>query len=97
MSITESLTSLQTTKLKDARGEYGFGKIWTSDRRIMVIEEEPTKSEVLYGKLMKQICCTLRYGKSSFKGNYLLGIVTTRHIMLFKGHKVTIMFFSHAH
>ena len=49
MSIRESLTSLQMTKLKDARDEYGFGKIWTSDRRIMVIEEEPTKSEVLYG------------------------------------------------
>ena len=39
ISVTESLTSLRMTKLKDARDEYGFSKVWTSDGRIMVMEE----------------------------------------------------------
>ena len=38
ISVTESLTSLQKTKLKDARDEYGINKVWSSDGRIMVME-----------------------------------------------------------
>ena len=30
ISVTESLNSLQMTKLKNAKGEYGFNKVWTS-------------------------------------------------------------------
>ena len=29
ISVTESLTSLRMTKLKDVRDEYGFNKVWT--------------------------------------------------------------------
>ena len=45
-SVTESLTSLRMTKLKDARDEYGFKKIWTSDGRIMVMEEGSAKPKL---------------------------------------------------
>ena len=31
ISVIESLTSLQMTKLKDARDEYDFNKVWTSE------------------------------------------------------------------
>ena len=37
------------TKLKDARDEYGFNKFWTSDGRVMVMEEGSAKPTVLYG------------------------------------------------
>lgn len=40
--IDKSLTSLWTAKLKDAKDEYGFNKIWTLNRRAMVMEEEST-------------------------------------------------------
>ena len=54
ISVTESLTSLRISKLKDARDEYGFNKVWASDGRIMVMEEGSTKLEVIYGKLLNQ-------------------------------------------
>ena len=34
-----------------ARDEYGFNKVWTSDSRIMVIEEGSAKPRVVYGSL----------------------------------------------
>ena len=43
ISVTESLSSLQMTNLKDARDEYGFNKVWTSDGRIVVMDEGSTK------------------------------------------------------
>lgn len=46
--------SLLMVKLKDARDEYGFNKVWASDGRIMVMEEGSTKLEVIYGKLLNQ-------------------------------------------
>ena len=49
ISVTESLTSLQMAKLKDARDEYGFNKVWTSDDRTMVMEEGSAKPKVFYG------------------------------------------------
>ena len=49
LPVTESLTSLRLTKLKDVRDEYGFHKVWTSDGRIMVMEEGSTKPKVIYG------------------------------------------------
>ena len=48
-SVTESLTSLRMIKLKDARDEYGFNKVWTSDGRIVVMEEGSAKLRVIYG------------------------------------------------
>ena len=49
ISVTESLTSLQMANLKDGRDEYEFNKVWTSDGRIMVMEEGSTKPKVIYG------------------------------------------------
>ena len=49
ISVTESLTSLRMTKLKDARDKYGFNKVWTSDDRIMVMEGGSTKPKVTHG------------------------------------------------
>ena len=46
--VIESFTSLKMTELKDARDEYGFNKVWTSDSRIMVIEEGSAKPKVIY-------------------------------------------------
>ena len=53
-SVTERLTSLQMTKLKDTRDEYGFNKVWTSGGRIMVMEEGSAKPKVIYGRLLNQ-------------------------------------------
>ena len=81
ISVTESLTSLWMTKLKDARDEYGFNKIWTSDGRIMVIEEESAKPKVIYGWLLNQwLCCVLHYEKiHSFLG-VLLNLFQGKYI-----------------
>ena len=49
ISVTESLTSLRMTKLKHARDEYVFNKVWISDGRIMVMEEGLAKPKVIYG------------------------------------------------
>ena len=49
ISVTESLTSLRMTKLKHARDEYGFNKVWISDGRIMVMEEGLAEPKVIYG------------------------------------------------
>ena len=48
-SVTESLTSLWMAKLKDARDQYGFNKVWTSEARIMVMEGGSAKPKVIYG------------------------------------------------
>ena len=45
--VIESLTSLKMAELKDARDEYGFNKVWTSDSRIMVIEEGSAKPKII--------------------------------------------------
>ena len=49
ISVIESLTSLRMTKLKDARDEYGFNKVWTSDGRIRKMEKGSAKPKVIYG------------------------------------------------
>ena len=48
VSVTERLTSLRMAQLKDARDKYGFNKVWISDGRIMVMEEESAKPKVIY-------------------------------------------------
>ena len=39
MSITESLTKIRVSKLKEARDLYNCNNVWTYDRRIMVKDE----------------------------------------------------------
>ena len=70
ISVTESLTSLQLAKLKDARGEYGFNKVWTSDGRIMVMEKGSAKPKVIYGKLSNQQFYFTYFG-GNYAGTYL--------------------------
>ena len=56
-------------KLKDARDEYWFNKVWTSNGSIMVIEHGSAKPKVIYGWLLNQwLCCVLHCGKDSFLG-----------------------------
>ena len=47
--VTESLTSLRMAKLKDARDEYRFNKVRTSDGRVMVMEEGSANPKEIYG------------------------------------------------
>ena len=54
ISVTEGLTSSQMAKLKDARDECGFNKVWASGGRIMVIEERSTKRKVIYELFLKK-------------------------------------------
>ena len=35
-------------KLKGARDEYQFNKVWTSDGKIMMMEERSAKPKVMY-------------------------------------------------
>ena len=41
--------SLLMVKLKDARDEYEFNKIWTYDGRNIAREQRSTKPRVIYG------------------------------------------------
>ena len=47
--VTESLASLRMAKLKDARDEYRFNKVRTSDGRFMVMEEGSANPKEIYG------------------------------------------------
>ena len=49
ISVTESLTSTRIEKVKDTRDEYEFNKFWTSDGRIVVMEEGSAKPKARYG------------------------------------------------
>ena len=49
ISVTESLTSTRIEKVKDTRDEYEFNKFWTSDGRIVVMEEGSAKPKAMYG------------------------------------------------
>ena len=49
ISATESLTSTRIEKVKDTRDEYEFNKFWTSDGRIVVMEEGSAKPKARYG------------------------------------------------
>ena len=48
ISVSECLTSIQIAKLKDAIGECGFNKVWTSGHRIMMMEEGSGKPIYIY-------------------------------------------------
>ena len=49
ISVTESLTSTRIEKVKDTRDEYEFNKFWTSDGRIVLMEEGSAKPKAMYG------------------------------------------------
>ena len=48
MSITESLTKIRMSSLKEARNKFGFNSVWTADRKIMYKEEGDTKTKVYF-------------------------------------------------
>ena len=48
MSITESLTELRMSKLKEARDEFGFSNVWSTDGRILYKEEGSDQIRVYY-------------------------------------------------
>ena len=48
-SITESITAFKMQKLKNARDEHGFFKVWIVDGKIMLKNSENGKPNVYYG------------------------------------------------
>ena len=48
MSITESLTGLRMSMLKEARDEFGFRNVWSTDSRILYKEEGSDQTRVHY-------------------------------------------------
>ena len=48
MSITESLTGLRISKLKEARDKFAFRNVWSTDGRIIYKEEGSDQTRVYY-------------------------------------------------
>ena len=48
MSITESLTKIRMSALKEARNKFGFSSVWTTDGKIIYKEEGDTKTKVYF-------------------------------------------------
>ena len=48
MSITESLTGLRMSKLKEARDEFGFRNVWSTDGQILYKKEGSDQTRVYY-------------------------------------------------
>ena len=48
MSITERLTGLRMSMLKEARDEFGFRNVWSTDSRILYKEEGSDQTRVHY-------------------------------------------------
>ena len=49
MSITESLTTIRISALKEARKKFGYSSDWTADGKIMYKEQGDTKAKVYFG------------------------------------------------
>ena len=47
-SITESLTKIRMSALKEARNNFGFSSIWTADGKILYKEEGDTDTKVYF-------------------------------------------------
>ena len=47
-SITESLTKIRMSALKEARNKFGYSSVWTADGKIMYKEEGDTKAKVYF-------------------------------------------------
>ena len=48
MSITESLTEIRMSALKEVRNKFGFSSVWTADGKILYNEEGDTKTKVYF-------------------------------------------------
>ena len=48
MSITESLTKIRMSALKEERNKFGYSSVWTAGGKIMYKEEGDTKAKVYY-------------------------------------------------
>ena len=48
LSITESLTKLRLEKLKEAKDEFGFKNVWSTDGRILFKDEGSDQTRVYY-------------------------------------------------
>ena len=48
MSITESLTKIRMSALKEARNNFGFSSIWTADGKILYKEEGDAQTKVYF-------------------------------------------------
>ena len=58
MSITESLTKIRMSALKEARNKFGFSTVWTADGKILYKEEGDTKTNILIDKVASMSCVT---------------------------------------
>ena len=58
MSITESLTKIRMSALKEARNKFGFSSVWTADGKILYKEEGDTKTNILIDKVASMSCVT---------------------------------------
>ena len=65
MSITESLTGLRMSKLKEAKDEFGFRSVWSTDGRILYKKEGSDQTRVYY-KYFVTFELVLRYGKRKY-------------------------------
>ena len=48
MSITESLTKIRMSALKEARNKFGYSSVWTADGMIIYKEEGDTKAKIYF-------------------------------------------------
>ena len=97
MSVTKSLTFLWMTKLKDARDDFGFNRVWTSDGSIMVMEEGSTKPKVKYmGDSWINDCVAFYIMEKDivFWGVYFIyfRVIILGHNRVLKGKNITMLF-----
>ena len=48
MSITDSLTKIRMSALKETRNKFGFSSVWTADGKILYDQEGDTKTKVYF-------------------------------------------------
>ena len=48
MSITESLTKIRMSALKEARNKFGYSYVWTADGKIVYKDEGNTRAKVYF-------------------------------------------------
>ena len=48
ISITESLTKIRMSALKEARNKFGYSSAWTADGKTMYKDEGDTKAKVYF-------------------------------------------------
>ena len=48
MSVTESLTTITMSALKEARNKSGYNSVWATDGKMMYEDERDTKAKVYF-------------------------------------------------